>query len=82
MIMKYFYTYVLKSKKDGKLYIGWTDNIQKRIEKHNKGLVKATKYRRPLTLIYFEGSLNKYKAINREKQLKTGFGRFYISKRI
>lgn len=80
--MKYFYTYVLISKRDNRLYIGWTDNLKSRLEKHNKGFVKATKYRKPFELIYFEGCLDKNKAIEREKQLKTGFGRLYLKKRL
>lgn len=77
-----YYTYVLRSLIEGKLYIGWTNDVEKRLEKHNKGSVKATKSRHPLELIYFEGCISKEKAIEREKQLKTGFGRKYISGRI
>ncbi len=78
----FFYTYVLISQKDGKLYTGWTDNLKLRLEKHNKGLVQATKLRVPLELIYYEACLSKEKAISREKQLKTGFGRAYLKRRI
>jgi len=77
-----FYTYVLRSKKDGKLYIGCTSNIEKRLAKHNTGTVTATKSRLPFELIYYEACLSKEKSITREKQLKTGFGRSYLKKRI
>ena len=77
-----FYTYVLKSIKDEKLYIGWTNDLKIRIETHNRGLVDATKNRRPLRLIYYEASLNKQKAIEREKYFKTGFGRRFLNNRI
>lgn len=77
-----FYTYVLTSKKDNKLYIGWTNNLENRLREHNNGLVIATKYRIPLELIYYEACLNKDDAIAREKQLKTGFGRAYLKRRI
>ena len=80
--MKYYYTYILRSIKDGYLYTGWTDNLKTRIDRHNKGLVKATRTRRPLVLVYYEACLNKSKAIVREKQLKTGFGRAYLKRRI
>ena len=80
--MKYFYTYVLSSKRDHKFYIGWTLDLKKRLEKHNKGFVKATKSRRPFILIYFEGCISKRRAIIREKQLKTGFGRAYLKRRL
>ena len=77
-----FYTYVLKSKKDNKLYVGWTDDLKNRINKHKKGSVQATKDRLPIELIYYEACLNKESAIKREKQLKTGFGRAYLKRRI
>lgn len=77
-----YYTYVLKSERDKKLYIGFCNNIDKRLEDHNKGKVTATKHRRPLVLVYFEGCLNKDKAIAREKYFKTGFGRRFIKTRL
>jgi putative endonuclease len=76
-----FYTYVLKSKIDNKLYVGWTLDLKKRIAKHEKGLVEATKNRVPLSLVYYEACLNKESAIKREKQLKSGFGRAYLKRR-
>ena len=78
----FFYTYVLKSLKDGKLYIGWTNNLQKRIKSHNNGNVNSTKNRRPLELIYTEAGKEKEKAIKREKYFKTGFGRRFLKDRI
>lgn len=77
-----YYTYVLKSKADSDIYIGWTKNIENRIIDHNSGKVEATAHRRPLHLIYFEACLSEKKAIAREKQLKTGFGRAYLKRRL
>jgi putative endonuclease len=76
--MKWYFTYVLLSKKDGKLYMGWTFNLKERMRKHNEGKVVATRDRRPLELIYFEARRNREKAIAREKYLKSGFGRRYL----
>ena len=81
-LVKMYFTYVLKSKKDNKLYIGCTNNIKVRIEKHNKGQVMSTKDRRPLELLYFEACLNKQSAYKREKYFKTGFGRKFLKTRI
>ena len=78
----YFYTYVLRSEKDSKLYTGWTNDLKERMTEHNKGHVTATKNRLPLVLVYYEACLNKESAIAREKQLKTGFGRAYLKRRI
>ncbi len=80
--MKFFYTYVLKSKLDDNLYVGWTIDLVNRYNLHQKGLVEATSFRRPLELVYYEACLSKDKAIKREKQLKTGFGRKYLNNRI
>lgn len=77
-----FYTYVLKSKKDSELYIGWFIDLKNRLLQQNKGEVEATRNRLPLILIYYEACLSKEKAIAREKQLKTGFGRAYLKRRI
>ena len=77
-----FYTYVLRSKKDNYLYIGWTDNLRERFVKHLSGKVESTADRNPLELVYYEACNSKTKAIQREKQLKTGFGRKDLKGRI
>lgn len=77
-----FYTYVLKSLKDGELYIGWTVNLRERLKKHQNGLVLSTKDRRPLQLVYYEACLVEANAIKREKALKTGYGRRYLKDRL
>jgi len=77
-----FYTYVLKSLKDCKLYVGWTDDLKGRFAKHSDGKVFATKWRRPLKLIYYEACLSKEAAIAREKYFKTGFGRRFLKSRL
>jgi putative endonuclease len=77
-----YYTYVLLSERDRKFYVGFTPDLRARIEKHKKGLVKSTKSRLPLTLVYYEACLNKQKAIEREKYFKTGFGRRFLKKRV
>ena len=65
-----YYFYILKSKKDKRLYLGWTGDLRKRIEKHNKGFVISTKYRRPLELVYYEAYKSRNDALRREKSLK------------
>ena len=80
--MKYYYIYVLKSRKDYNYYTGYTENLKRRLEDHEKGLVKSTKNRRPLDLVYFEGCLSQQDATKREKYLKTSYGKRYIKNRI
>jgi putative endonuclease len=65
-----YFVYILKSKKDGRLYIGCTNNLKKRIKEHNLRLVRSTKSRRPFQLIYFEGYRSKQDAFIREHNLK------------
>jgi putative endonuclease len=76
------YTYVLRSLADGQLYVGWTNDLRNRLLEHNKGLVRATKSRRPLELVYYEACLDRSRAIKREKYFKTGFGRRFLKDRI
>ena len=77
-----YYTYVLCSKKDGKFYTGFTQNLKLRFDQHNKGQVESTKDRRPFELIYYEACHNRLDATRREKYLKTYHGKTYIKKRL
>ena len=65
-----FYLYVLKSETDKKYYYGSTTNLKRRYKEHVDGKVSATKYRRPLHLVYYEAYENIEFAISREKQVK------------
>jgi len=78
----YHYVYVLRSQKDGKFYVGYTKNVQKRLEQHNSGQVRSTKERRPMKLIYWEGCIDQQDATRREKYLKTAWGKRYIKGRV
>lgn len=71
-----FYLYILKSDKTGKLYIGFTNNIFKRIKEHNAQKSLATKVYAPYDLVYFEGYRSKADALKREKNIKY-FGQAY-----
>jgi len=70
--MKKCVVYVLRSLKDGKLYIGHTNNLHMRLIRHHSGDVRSTKGRRPLKLVYTESVLSREKAILRERYLKSG----------
>lgn len=77
-----FYTYVLESIKDGNRYIGFTKDLKKRLDFHNRGLIKSTSSRVNFKLIYFEACINIKDAISREKYFKTGFGRRFLRNRL
>ncbi|HBM46166.1 MAG: hypothetical protein UT05_C0003G0062 [Parcubacteria group bacterium GW2011_GWF2_38_76] len=78
----FHYIYVLKSRKDGKKYVGYTNNLKFRFEQHQKGKVESTRNRGPFELIYSEACLNQQDAIRREKYLKTIYGKRFIKSRL
>lgn len=70
-----YFLYILRSLKDNKLYIGITDNIERRLKQHNSGYSKSTGYRIPFVLIYKEEYPTKNGAAKREWYFKnTGEG--------
>jgi len=73
-----FYVYILRSIKDKRKYIGFTNNLIRRIQQHNNGKCIATKNRRPFELIFSEEFETRQEAANKEKFFKTGKGREYI----
>ncbi|MBI2010214.1 MAG: GIY-YIG nuclease family protein [Candidatus Chisholmbacteria bacterium] len=75
-----YFVYILQSEKDGRLYIGFTDDITRRPNEHNEGKSLATEPFRPYTLIYYEALLNKKDAKARERFLKSGWGRRSVKK--
>lgn len=65
-----YFVYVLKSKLDGKLYMGYTNDLKKRFYEHTNGFNKSTKYRAPFRLVYYEAFLAEADARLREKKIK------------
>ena len=64
------YTYMLECR-DGSLYTGWTNNLEKRVACHNAG--KGGKYtasRLPVKLVYYETFETKQEAMRREYAIK------------
>ncbi|OGN27876.1 MAG: hypothetical protein A2941_00835 [Candidatus Yanofskybacteria bacterium RIFCSPLOWO2_01_FULL_49_17] len=65
-----YYVYIIRSKKNGQLYIGQTEDLRRRFIEHNQGLNKSTKSYSPYELIYYEAYKSARDAIARERQLK------------
>lgn len=64
------YTYIVRCK-DGSLYTGWSNDLEKRIREHNEGRgAKYTKSRRPVALVYYEEYQTKEEAMRREYAIK------------
>lgn len=80
--MQEYYVYILSSQIDSSWYIGFTDDLDKRLILHNSGKSYYTKRKMPWGVIYYEVAFNKYDAIAREKYLKTGMGGRYIKNRL
>jgi len=66
------YVYILKSIKiPEKYYIGHSENIVKRLNRHNLGLVRSTKFARPWKVIYRKKFISKADAYKREMKIKS-----------
>jgi putative endonuclease len=70
----FYYVYVLESLKTNDLYIGYTVDLRKRLNEHNRRLNFSTKAFVPWQLIHYEAYLNEKDAKRREKYLKTSQG--------
>ncbi len=68
---KTYYVYILASKRNGTLYIGLTNNLEKRVYEHKNNIIEGftSKYGVHL-LVYYEQTNDVNIAIQREKQLK------------
>lgn len=69
------FVYVLQSQKDGRTYIGFTDNVERRLQEHNLGRSKSTKHRCPFILLFTEEFATQKEAMKREAWWKSGAGR-------
>ena len=65
-----YYIYILQSLKDGSYYIGSTQDLEERLERHNQGRSKYTKMKRPWKLVYFEERPDRSAAVIRENEIK------------
>lgn len=73
-----FYTYILKSLKDGSYYYGHTKDLDNRLQKHNSGKVRSTKSRLPFLIHYHEIFETKSEAYLQEQFFKSAMGKIYL----
>ncbi len=79
IIITMFFVYVIYSDTIGRKYIGQTEDLERRINEHNNGLLGVyTKNKGPWRLVYFEQYQTRSEAMKREKELKTGKGRDFL----
>ncbi len=70
--------YILKSQKYKKSYVGYTNDINRRLEEHNNRESNFTSKYAPWDLFYTETFVSRIEAINREKYLKSKKGRKFM----
>lgn len=70
-----FIVYVLRSTPTGRLYVGFTEDLNGRLATHNRGEVISTKAYRPWKPIFHECYTNKTDGLQREQYLKTTAGK-------
>ncbi|MEQ9468858.1 MAG: GIY-YIG nuclease family protein [Ekhidna sp.] len=73
-----FYVYAIRSDSRNYIYVGLTDNLERRLSEHNGGKNKTTRPYRPFVLIHSEMFETRFKAREREKYLKSGIGKDFL----
>lgn len=79
----YFYVYILRSKlKPDRFYVGFTEDLEARVERHNRGSVPHTAKDRPWQIKTAIAFTDRQQALNFECYLKTASGRAFAKKRL
>ncbi len=73
-----YYVYAIKSLSRNYIYVGLTNNLERRIYDHNKGYNRTTKPYSPFKTIYTEEFNSRIEARIREKYLKSGIGKEFL----
>ena len=76
--MKLIYVYAIRSLVRNYIYVGMSDNVERRLKQHNNGENKSTKPYAPFVLILTEEYPSRVEARKREKFLKAGSGKKYL----
>ncbi len=69
-----YYFYVLRSRKDGGLYKGVAQDVERRLAQHNAGKTRSLRHRVPLSLVHTEEYASREEALARERWSKTRAG--------
>ena len=77
-----WFVYILKSEKHPFIYIGITDDLERRLKAHNEGLNQSTKHYAPFIVEAYVAVRSKTKAVELEKYFKGGSGKVVLKKRI
>ena len=77
-----YYVYVLQNEKDDSFYVGSTQDLNQRVERHNTGRSRYTKNRGSWKLLYTEQYDTRAQAMQREQQIKKWKNKKYIEQLI
>jgi len=73
-----FFVYALKSEIRNYIYVGLTNDLGKRVKRHNDGRERTTKPYRPFRIIYSESFETRIEARKKEIFLKSGKGKEFL----
>ena len=73
-----YYVYILQSIKDETYYVGSTQDLESRLQRHNQGRVAYTRPKRPWKLVYHESHHDRSRAVKRENEIKGHKRRTFI----
>jgi putative endonuclease len=76
------HVYLLENENGNERYIGYTTDLKRRIDEHNKHKNISTSHVQKWKLIYCETYANKMDALGREKFLKSGSGWRFLKKQL
>ena len=78
-----YYVYRIRSEINPQQhYVGFTEDLKKRLKSHNKGSNKSTAPFRPWKLEFYAAFEDKDRALEFERYLKTGSGKAFGRKRL
>jgi predicted GIY-YIG superfamily endonuclease len=81
--MTFFYVYILQSKNNAShFYIGFTEDLHKRLKAHNSGCVPHTSKYRPWRIKTAIAFTDREQALEFERYLKSSSGRAFAKKRL
>ncbi|MBK5284150.1 MAG: GIY-YIG nuclease family protein [Bacteroidia bacterium] len=73
-----FYVYILYSESLERYYIGQTSDIEKRLQRHNRGVVNSTSKGTPWKLVYKESLTSRGETVKKEREIKKRGAKRYL----
>jgi len=78
---KHYFVYIIQNKDNGKIYTGFTSDLDNRLRQHNENISGYTKNKGPWKVVWFAGFESKILAEQFERYLKSGSGIAFSRKR-